>query len=745
MPDNNKLLQVKITIDDQGKIGKVVHPDCKLNRDADLPFSGRQYGWRLAGYNDTGLDLKAFFAQAVDVATNSPDKKEDFNTIQFRGPELLKLDVGHWGAYHRWREYPGGPDADDASKEKGIQREFGLIENHHVWLCRFNGQQAVPATLSNFQSAKATLAAQILNNLAPGFGIDIVADAPVTDPRSAELDNQTLYVIFPDLHLPETLPDFPLPAQRHPVVAARPTPQRNPNADARKALRKFLVNAQHQPGWLGANPLGESDQQKVQAYLEAIHVEPGAPLPEQPLWPVKPGLLDFWKPADFSPEQFLAEKAIVDREIMLTGTWFYARGPGWKKEAQTDRDTWAAADDDGDPTPAIELAHLLCAIKKARQDSAANIQVIQVGDLYELWLNHEFLYRDFLVDTSFNVSGAEKRAYFGIWQQGSKSDDYQYRLDAGLQNSAGGGSAKEKRYVYNYWPKADMLLRYRIGEPMYAGLDDDDLLEELSLRPPQLQRVQGLLKDRVDRVRAYSLHQPNTPACASLLAMDPAVLDFKYFYRRQRDLRKGGTEYGPGQETEREYFIDPNGRKEVFWNEMILKLLGDLDFRNIGGNHDGYRSDPLVNVLLDDVDQAETVISEPGLWIEHSHRWDEFNRDGMAFGAGAANYVYYYFTSLCSKSAGWWEDMLGQQEQKCFVPGAAFWFGVANFGDDLKWAADQGIPGSVQPFGVYVSGHTHSASLARITFDLPPKLKQPKPAVPAAQTADPNQTGPTGW
>jgi hypothetical protein len=256
--------------------------------------------------------------------------------------------------------------------------------------------------------------------------------------------------------------------------------------------------------------------------------------------------------------------------------------------------------------------------------------------------------------------------------------------------------------------------------------------------------LQVLLKNRVDRVRAYSLHDPVLGAAALLRKMDVSVLDFASYYRRKDDQRKlGGSEDDDPPANETEYFHDPHFRREVFWNEIILDLLADLDFRNIGGNHDGYRADPLLNAQLSGVDQAETVISEPGLWIEHSHRWDDFNRDGMAFGAGAANYVYYYFNNLCSKLAGWFENIGARQEQKCFVPGAALWFGLANFGDDLDWVTKQGIPSDVQPFALYVSGHTHSASLARITFDFTPKPKPPKPAVPTGEPTPPPQYSPT--
>jgi len=55
------------------------------------------------------------------------------------------------------------------------------------------------------------------------------------------------------------------------------------------------------------------------------------------------------------------------------------------------------------------------------------------------------------------------------------------------------------------------------------------------------------------------------------------------------------------------------------------------------------------------------------------------------------------------------------------------WFALANFCDNLEWLIKQKVPATVKPFGVYVSGHTHSASLDRITFSFSPKAREIKP------------------
>ena len=149
---------------------------------------------------------------------------------------------------------------------------------------------------------------------------------------------------------------------------------------------------------------------------------------------------------------------------------------------------------------------------------------------------------------------------------------------------------------------------------------------------------------------------------------------------------------------------------------MVLDLVYDLAGSYlIHGNHDGYRGDNLLNTESGRAACA-AWISEPGMWVEHSHRWDPFNRDGCAFSAGAANLTYYYFNNLCSKLAGWAESKFGDQELKNFLPGAALWFLLVNCGKPKDWFDP--IRQNIEPFGIYVNGHTHSASLVNLKFKL---------------------------
>ena len=160
--------------------------------------------------------------------------------------------------------------------------------------------------------------------------------------------------------------------------------------------------------------------------------------------------------------------------------------------------------------------------------------------------------------------------------------------------------------------------------------------------------------------------------------------------------------------------VAPLPDKDYLWQRLIFDLFGKLEFQNIHGNHDGYRSDPL---LVQSVSiPAQEWISFPGIFVEHGHRWDEFNRDGCAIGAGMTNMVYYYNISMThddkhSKVKG----MIMPQDQKSFIPGVAQWYLLVNMTDHQYLARDQSTP--VLPFGIVVTGHTHHPDLCRIHFE----------------------------
>ncbi len=70
---------------------------------------------------------------------------------------------------------------------------------------------------------------------------------------------------------------------------------------------------------------------------------------------------------------------------------------------------------------------------------------------------------------------------------------------------------------------------------------------------------------------------------------------------------------------------------------------------------------------------------------------------------------------------------MAKQEQACFQPGAALWFLLVNYGKaSLEWFRKQPGIAAVHPFGIYVSGHTHTGDLVTIKFDFEKAVRDRK-------------------
>ena len=171
------------------------------------------------------------------------------------------------------------------------------------------------------------------------------------------------------------------------------------------------------------------------------------------------------------------------------------------------------------------------------------------------------------------------------------------------------------------------------------------------------------------------------------------------------------------QRTSTDFATNARGQKEYFWNECILKLFNEVECKMIYGNHDGYRGDSILNPLDPSSKPHEKVvpwICEDGIWAEHGHRWDFFNRDGMAFGAAVTNLVYYYNEGILSldKLKESWPLEIRQFHEE-FLPGYVQWSMIINgcitdVVDKLK--RDKKIGN----FAVQIVGHTHSPDLLKI-------------------------------
>jgi hypothetical protein len=637
------------------------------------------YGWTLKNQMDKTTILGPVFADTVDVCTNKPDDPHHHNTLAGYRHEVVKLDCGYWGHYQR-------KDSDCKLDTGGPQRNFGLVQGHDVWLCNFRSNGAAPVSQSLPEAdspAGKLLKALKAKGLDINFMIHTVASAT---PFTSGLDDKTLHLFLPDLHLPERWPDPPEDTARC-------------DKDIRSRLRSVLRDAQHQDGLIALNPLGEAYQLAVQSYLEAAAHGKTANF-------TIPASL-FGSSHTCTPAQFAAEKDLLDRTIRSRSTWFYKPADGNSEEGDHEDKDDAAT---GDPAPAVDLAMLLSTVVALRDKQHLKIKVFQLGDLYELWMGREFLYRHFPVVDSFGVVSKALLA-MEVIQAPIKgvNDELQYRMgkdwvdDSTVDEDIAQAIDNEvesllndkkpthlaERYVYHKWSKFRLIHRHATGWRYYANgsldqklLDDDELTGELD-------RLRSLLAARGTAVEKFTLPIPATPNVDTLRAcLSDANYDFKHY-------------------------ATPNRPGEALWNKLIFDLLHSCSFQNIHGNHDGYRSDPLFAGAIDN--PAQEWISLPGIWMEHGHRWDDFNRDGVAFGAGMTNLVYYYNKKLIEMDRTDWILHAFPQEQKSVIPGAALWYSLVNIANNTY--LDRTRKKKVEPFGIMVVGHTHSPDLVRIQYE----------------------------
>jgi hypothetical protein len=662
-------------IDGKGKVQKVEDPNFDFSdlwrpdSDLDTAIKEEHYGWTLKPDLDKGIDFVPVFPEVIDVCTNDKDNTSHFNTLAPVTPEVIKLDCGYWGNY-------------DRSKP---QRNFGLVQGHDVWLCDF--KTSAYKNKSDLP-AKGTPLARLLDQLgATGLGVQFTTHAVVSStPFTADLADDTLYLFLPDLHLPEKWPDPPREADR---IAA---------ATARKRLRLEMRRAQHQDGYFADNPMSTDRQDDIQQYLEDVYLKDA-----------QAGDLHIPKDDDgpsraFSPPQVMAEKDLLDRTIRSRSTWFYPPAAGNSEDGEHEEKADVA---DGDPAPALDLILLLSAVRLAQKDGA-KIKVVQCGDLYELWMGREFLYRHFPPVSSFGYASQAYVIMMAV-QSGSQgvNDELQYRMGANWSDEGLVASAKSKvanflgigsqphpipRYVYHKWSKGELLQRHATGWHYFSpkgGIDKTQVAADGVA--DHLQHLQALLHERVANVERFSLPLPATPLAATLRQMmADAGLSLDAYKRRDQ----------------------PPETADICWNKIIFDLFNMCGFQNIHGNHDGYRSDPLLNSAVSI--SSEEWLSFPGIWVEHGHRWDEYNRDGVAMGAGMTNLVYYYNKKLIDMSKSSSLPKIFPQEQKSFTPGAAQWYLLVNIARNTYKSRDG--KKSVLPFGIVVVGHTHAPDLVRIQF-----------------------------
>lgn len=712
--------------------------------DHDIDFTGTHYGWDLGKLRSDGASLRRdIFPTSNQVCMNNKDVETHHNTIAPRPWELIKLDVGYWGAYYRKR----------ATGNENYSRDFGLVQGQDVYLCRFHSQcdaatketfwadiDKLPPASGQAETAIRRLLTKLKLKL---FAVELRSHALIpSSPLMEGLATNELKVFFPDLHLPERLPDEP--ATEDDEEAAQVS-RVHPEETARKLLQARLVAAQHKPGWAQFNSLSTQDQTVIQIHIERLIVRK-----EQATYEIVHDRIGPWNTVyKFTRDQFLAELAHVERRIRAASSWFYEPAGDFTPPVKSGKvslgDLVTMDHTEMDPSPAIDLINLLLELRALKAEGY-KVDVYQAGDLFELWMGREFLYFDFptidaplgglavkMLDT---VSSHDKVAYIKDLGVG---DDFQYRLDAGWRDSASPDIASGcKRFVFNEIRRPLLLQRHKSGwdyqragtlntEAFYYEIGStwisnhvmdanwSDTLHSMTtakIGEGVIGRLQALHAQRCQNVLNHCLPETNAKehGWGKLQAVgfmdryirsDASLTDDEFAWSAPRRVRQ--TEY--------------------HFNRAIVDLFDELGTTCIHGNHDGYRSDPLfaAHALGHSAQEYHT---EKGIWMEHSHRYDRYNRDGRAIGAGMTNLVYYFMDELLKGDAtvaDWpgWFGLPYSQERTSFQPGAAQWFVTVNLA--ARGNADQGkVQGrSVEPFGLYVGGHTHGPDLVRIRFAEP--------------------------
>ncbi|MFN0130962.1 MAG: hypothetical protein ACKVW3_00265 [Phycisphaerales bacterium] len=693
-----------------GLLGISVDPDVDINN-----VAGRQYGWnikkaesgppkgtdgslsepRVAEFRDDLFTNPWRDADEPDVlvTTNDPDRHGHFNTLAPPPRELVKLDVGFWGYYFRDR--------------KTIQRDFGLVEGHMVMLCSFDPTgPSESSDTADFLTDNGRIKAKRLYDILAQRGLTFHVNRYAFTRWSAASAGlgRGLTAIFSDLHLPERFGPIPREQDRY----QDPEGDRDAAEKVREDLRKDLVKSQLASGLLFGNFMSADYRDKIQAHIAAI--EAGG----SPVWNHDTGILFFKSIHPFTRDQFIAEKDLADRITAIDSNWFYPRG---------------IFPSTSDPVPAIDLLNLLGALKAVQDEVGPGehgVSVCQVGDLYEMWMNREFLYTTFPVlveDAIFEP------LLFAI--RTPSSDLFQQRFDRVFLTDLQRQLRAKQTYVFHEWDIDDVE---RFHEAAHRF--NHERLRSI-VGEERCSRFASFLKQRVEAVWNFTLPEPVDPTTlpAKLQAKVRAIPGMWGSFRSLNILKQAHPELFESQYIcggAASPWINSEGHRELFWNKMIIDLFENLGTVRLWGNHDGYRGDPILSADLTgqhEIAKADGWWSRPGLWVEHSHRWDEYNRDGMAPGAGVTNLVYYHPKQMLDA-----EGCIGKfrvsQEFTAFQPGAFLWFLLVN---NEKLTVTRGIQQSiiplrdflsegdrpVHPFAVYVSGHTHGPDLIRMNIKLP--------------------------
>ncbi|MCD4712767.1 MAG: hypothetical protein K8R73_05735, partial [Clostridiales bacterium] len=413
--------------------------------------------------------------------------------------ELIIIDAGYWGHYNL-----------------DPQRDFALVEGHYTWLCRLM-PVGTPGLLNEtkwylrYCPIALSLVEMLYNDW--GYYIEIVSHAEIKNaPEDVQPSTNVLTVIFPDLHLPEKWPDLPPNDQDNKYY--------HPDPVARAELRKQLLLSQHfnfTPGdadFLSSAPLERLKQLSIQNYLKDFHQYRTV---NNELKDSVVAINNFTVgSSQFTARQFETERILVDRKLRTYSSWFYpllnySNDSYQILEGYIDQNIEDNLN--GDATPAIDLASMLSVIKELLQHNNA-VNVVQVGDLYEMWLNQEWLYLPFSYDGEPNSEDLLNAIKLFAIHFGTLSFDWcQYRLNEKWKNwyNSLQPNASEKSntlddidhdipepYIFHGWPINSAIRRYKTGNSIDFEVNNADA-----------ERAKEIVQSRVQSIKNFCLPKPS--------------------------------------------------------------------------------------------------------------------------------------------------------------------------------------------------------------------------------------------
>jgi hypothetical protein len=386
--------------------------------------------------------------------------------------------------------------------------------------------------------------------------------------------------------------------------------------------------------------------------------------------------------------------------------------------------------------PARDLIRFLRVIQDQQQNGtpALPADVFQTGDIYELWLNRRYLFEDFdftndpapqmpktvagLSPGSIDTSG---KSAFGAAKQ-LAGEGLKFLVRNFLKLMLGGVNAVDTDLWYRREQGRDRPNGQPLQSPPEESWDFD--LPDTDWQIPKFTSptpgtigggMTGQLKTAnlpyrympptrfpwdANRGRGYMVTEEQRRA-SQVLAFEAPLRTAADQNAEDRQLLGGANVVGP------------NGERGL-WNKAVVESFGRVGTTFIYGNHDCYRGLPRENGVSD----AKPFHHEPGLWIEHGHRYEDSNIDGQPFGAFITNLAYEI------QELALYEGLLDEyklhREQDQYQPGIMQWFLLTEFGLDVL-EDFKNPPARVPPVGrfrISVNSHTHVADLvvAQVIF-----------------------------